>query len=69
MLRGWRGRDPLQCVDQVGNAPDDSVDLTPVSQVPAENVALGWSPLLSGQEPPLIYEQYESEEVEPCRTL
>jgi hypothetical protein len=70
MLRGyrWRGRDPLVCLDQVGNANDDVLDLTPVSDAPAQHVRDGWEPWFSGQAVPLIWERVEPDEVEPCRT-
>lgn len=55
MTLRWRGRD-LTPKDQVANAKDSFVDLTPVSEAPAEAVAAAWAPLLSGQEVPLIGE-------------
>jgi hypothetical protein len=54
MLR-WRGRD-LEPKDQVANALDSFVDLTPASEAPAAAVKAAWAPLLSGQEIPLIGE-------------
>ena len=54
MLR-WRGRD-LEPKDQVANALDSFVDLTPVSEVPADEVKAAWAALLPGQEIPLIGE-------------
>lgn len=68
MLRGWRGRDPLTCLDQVANAPDSSVDLTPASDARADATKAGWLPLKGGQDVPLIWERYQPEEIEPCRT-
>ena len=55
MTLRWRGRD-LAPKDQVANALDSTVDLTPVSDAPAEAVQAAWAPLLSGQEIPLIGE-------------
>lgn len=55
MTLRWRGRD-LTPKDQVANAHDDFVDLTPVSEAPAEAVEAAWAPLLSGQAIPLIGE-------------
>lgn len=51
--------------DQVANAPDAFVDLTPVSDAPAEAVEAAWAPLLSGQEVPLIWERVY-DDAEPC---
>lgn len=51
----WRGRD-LESKDQVANALDSFVDLTPASDAPADAVKAAWAPLLSGQEIPLIGE-------------
>lgn len=56
MLPRWRGRDGRP-KEQVANAWDSYVDLTPVSQAPAEAVKEAWAPLLSGQEIPLIGER------------
>ncbi len=58
MLYDWRGR----CVDQVANAPDASVDLTPASQAPAEAVRAAWAPWLSGQAVPLLWERVEPDD-------
>jgi hypothetical protein len=60
----WRGRD-LDPKDQVANALDSTVDLTPVSDAAADAVKAAWAPLLSGQTIPLIGERlddYPSEE-------
>lgn len=54
-MRRWRGRD-LEPKDQVANALDSFVDLTPVSEAPADAVKAAWAPLLPGQEIPLIGE-------------
>lgn len=51
----WRGRD-LRPKEQVANAWDSFVDLTPVSDIAADEVKEAWAPLLSGQEIPLIGE-------------
>lgn len=49
--------DPLHEGEQVFNADNPTVDLTPVSDAPAEAVKAGWLPVLSGQEIPLIWER------------
>lgn len=51
----WRGRDPE--AEQVANANDDFVDLTPVSQAPALAVKAAWDALLPGKTIPLIGEK------------
>lgn len=61
---GWRGRDLTCPVDQVANAPDATVNLTPVSQGPAQSVLTGWETLQKGQTVPLIGE--ETGCAEPC---
>ena len=55
MTLRWRGRDYTK-KEQVANACDDFVDLTPVSEAPAAAVADAWSALRTGQEVPLIGE-------------
>ncbi len=65
MFPGWRGRDPWCPVDQVANAPDSSVNLTPVSQAPAEATRAGWRPLERGQAIPMIGERV-LDYAEPC---
>ena len=52
----WRGRD-LEPKEQVANACDSFVDLTPASDVPAELVLSAWDALRAGQDIPLIGEQ------------
>jgi hypothetical protein len=59
----WQGRD-LCPVDQVGNAKDSTVNLSPASDAPAQAVKAAWAPLLSGQAIPLIGEEVGY--VEPC---
>ena len=54
----WRGRD-LAYKEQVANACDDFVDLTPASQTPAEVVQENWSALLLGQAVPMIGEKVD----------
>jgi hypothetical protein len=50
--RGWGG----EC-EQVGNAREDFVDLTPVSEAPAEQTRTNWAALLPGSSSvPLIWE-------------
>lgn len=44
MLR-WRGRG-LDCPDQVANARDSTVNLDPVSELPAARVLAGWAATL-----------------------
>ena len=62
----WRGR-PVTVEAQVANACDATVDLTPATPAPAENVVARWSAVLSGQEIPKIGERYGyPEEQEPC---
>ena len=55
MIR-WRGRDG-RYREQVANACDDSVDLTPASESPAVATTANWSALLPGQDIPLIGER------------
>jgi hypothetical protein len=50
----WRGRGEPQ--EQVANACDWFVDLTPVSETPATQTRSNWSALLPGQTVPLIWE-------------
>lgn len=57
MIR-WRGRD-LREKEQVANAWDSFVDLTPVSEIPAEQVRTNFDPLRAGQEIPLIGEDQD----------
>lgn len=66
MTLRWRGRDYSKKPDQVANACDDFVDLTPVSEAPANAVKDAWAPLLSGQAVPLIGERSYGDEEEPC---
>ena len=55
MIR-WRGRDTTY-KEQVANACDSFVDLTPVSEAPAAAVLAAWLPLKTGQDIPHIYER------------
>jgi hypothetical protein len=55
MLR-WRGREG-RYREQVANACDDFVDLTPASEAPAQQVEDNWSALKAGQDIPLIGER------------
>lgn len=65
MLPRWRGRD-LNCPpDQVANAKDSTVDLTPVSEAPAVQTRANWDALLPGKEVPLIWERVY-DDAEPC---
>lgn len=66
MTLRWRGRD-LTPKDQVANALDSFVDLTPASEAPAEAVKAAWAPLLSGQEIPLIGEVRYGDDTEEER--
>ena len=49
--------------DQVANAKDSTVNLTPVSDVPADAVKAAWGPWVPGQAVPLIWERVDAE---PC---
>lgn len=66
MLR-WRGRG-LDCKEQVANACDSFVDLTPASQAPAAAVKAAWLPVQSGQAIPLLGERVypDAEPCDPC---
>jgi hypothetical protein len=44
--------------DQVANAKDSTVNLTPASQVPAQLVRANWDALLPGKAVPLINETH-----------
>lgn len=63
MVARWRGRS-LTKPEQVGNADDSFVNLTPASEAPADTTRSNWSALLPGQAVPLIWEdrRYGSEE-------
>lgn len=63
MFPGWRERDRSCPLDQVANAKDSTVDLTPVSQAPADAVKAAWASLLPGQTVPMIGERVYAE---PC---
>lgn len=54
-MRRWRGRDGLRH-EQVANACDDYVDLTPASNTPAVQVKARWDALRANQAIPLIGE-------------
>ena len=54
-MRRWRGRSSTE-QEQVANAWDSFVDLTPVSEAAADAVKAAWLPLQAGQEIPLIGE-------------
>lgn len=56
MIPRWRGRSG-RYEEQVANACDSFVDLTPASQAPAAAVSSAWSALQSGQSVPLIWEE------------
>lgn len=60
MIR-WRGR-PLEPREQVANARDSFVDLTPASTVPSDTTKTGWAALLPGQDIPLIWERRYGDE-------
>ena len=62
----WRERDYYQCLDQVANARDSKVDLTPASEARAMAVRAAWLPLLSGQVIPLIGERRYDDYAESC---
>lgn len=60
-MKVWRGR--VTDEEQVANAKDSFVDLTPASQQPAQAVKAAWNAVLPGQTIPLIGERrYEREE-------
>lgn len=66
-MRRWRGRD-LRPKEQVANAWDSFVDLTPVGADPAAQVEANWLPLKAGQTIPLIGENrngYQPQEGDP----
>ena len=65
MFPGWQERDP--CGEQVANAPDASVPLTPASQARALATVAGWAPWISGQTVPLIWEPMPDED-DACLT-
>jgi hypothetical protein len=68
MLPRWRGR-PTEYREQVANACDDFVDLTPVSDTAADLVKSHWSALISGQAVPLIGEDrygFDCQEDDGC---
>lgn len=65
MTLRWRGRDYTK-KEQVANACDDFVDLTPASEAPPTQTRTNWSALLSGQEIPLIGEHRYGGEEEFC---
>lgn len=50
--------------DQVANAPDALVDLTPPDPAPAQTVKAAWAPWLPGQAVPLLWEEVYDDE--PC---
>jgi hypothetical protein len=60
----WRGRG-LECREQVANADDSFVDLTPASDTPAALVKAAWLPLQEGQDIPLVGERVYPDD-EPC---
>lgn len=53
MIR-WRGRGEPR--EQVANAHDSFVDLTPAGDAAAEQTRANWSATLPGQDIPLIWE-------------
>jgi hypothetical protein len=65
MALRWRGRQ-LTVQEQVANACDDFVDLTPASDAPAVATRSNWSALLPGQEVPLIGEFPYGRQDDPC---
>jgi hypothetical protein len=64
MIR-WRGRDYSKH-EQVANACDDFVDLTPASEIPAQLTRAKWDAWRPGQEIPLIGEIRYAEREEEC---
>lgn len=67
MTLRWRGRDHRK-KEQVANACDDFVDLSPASAEPATQTRSNWSALLPGQDVPLIGEdrRYGYREEDDC---
>lgn len=62
----WRGRQ-LTREEQVANACDSFVDLTPASEAPAAATRSNWSALLPGQTIPLIWERtYDGFQEDDC---
>ena len=55
MLLHWRGRGEV--TDQVANAKDSFLDLTPVSDAPAQATRANWAALFPGQAVPMIGER------------
>lgn len=53
----WRGRRWDSDEEQVANAHDDFLDLTPATQAPAAATQAAWAAVLPGQETPLIWEE------------
>ncbi len=66
MLPRWREKD-LSCLDQVANAKDSTVNLTPASATRSALVNAAWAPWLPGQAVPLIWERVT--DAEPCDDL
>lgn len=66
-MRIRRPRKP-DCPEQVFNAPDSFVDLTPVSEAPAEQTRANWSAFLPDQDVPLIWEdsRYGHQQQDDC---
>lgn len=64
MIR-WRGRSAKKPCN-VANACQDFVDLTPASEIPAQQTKQNWSALLPGQEVPLIWEATHGYEQDDC---
>jgi len=58
----WRGRD-WRPKEQVANAWDSAIDLTPVSDAPADAVKAAWLPMQAGQDIPLIGREQRDEQV------
>ena len=58
MVIRWRGRE-LTCEEQVANACDSFVDLSPASEAPALAVTAAWAALLPNTDTPLIWERTE----------
>lgn len=67
MIR-WRGREERRG-EQVANARDSFIDLTPASEAAATATRDNWSALLPGQPIPLIWEETRRgrQERDECR--
>ena len=61
-LYRWSGPQSSGDCEQVANANDSFMDLTPASGAPAEQTRSNWSALLPDQDIPLIWERNHGDE-------